>query len=369
MADDYTDYVDTDSREPLGNSEGFIVMDSSADGFSYKKRVLRFAPNPGGIQQTLTGQWEVLIKDGPEGATLFHQIITFRVLCVFDGLGGVTFIPLDNGGKFETLVCDGQEVSKDAQGNYEGWRFVDTTTPTPFVEFAIPIFKPNSGGTLDGIFIDVDWQSPRYKIALSDGAVLRVEKDEWRQGTDIPIAYYQTSIKPGAPLVDAVIDPYGAMWHASTKDGLVRVATGFGPYRDLRQVGWISGAREASINHDPQGDLWLLVKEEDGWFEYSSANGGITWTKVRQVWDNTAKMARTLITENGTRISMALDGNDLIFKTDEEQGAAATRIATVEKRQPFTPAIDSKGNVYAVGEDGAEYSSVAGGVGEWSGEN
>jgi hypothetical protein len=76
-------------------------------------------------------------------------------------------------------------------------------------------------------------------------------------------------------------------------------------------------------------------------------------------------MARALITDDGRRISMALDGNDLIFKTSDDGGVAATKIGTVERRQPFAPAIDRHGNIYAVGEDGVEYSSYTGGDGGW----
>jgi hypothetical protein len=365
MPDEYSEYQNLDSRPPYGDSEGEIEMDAAADGFAYRKRVLRLASVPfGQIQQTLTGQWEILVTDGPNGRVLFHQIVTFRILCVFF-IGGVTFIPLDNGGKFETPICDGQQVSKDASGHPEGWRFVDTPRPTPFSEFGTPIFKPNSGNTINGILIDVEWRSPRYKMSLAPGVVFKVVRDEWRQGTDIPIAFYETSVKAGAPHVDVHIDPYGEMWHARSKDGILRVATAFGPYRDLRTSGYLGQGTQASINSAPTGTVWVLTKEDDGWYEYSSDDGGVTWHQAGKLFDRTANMARALITDDGRRISMALDGNDLIFKTSDDGGVAATKIGTVERRQPFAPAIDRHGNIYAVGEDGVEYSSYTGGDGGW----
>lgn len=359
MADTYTEFTDTDSLD-LGDSEGYIVMEGSAEGFVYRKRVLHHYVANGQPEQILTGIWHIQILDGPDGAVLFEQIITNRYLAV----SGVTVIPLDGGGKFQTMIVNGEPVSRDADGNYEGWKYVDLPFVDPDVEFATPIFSPNTGIVAGSIFIDVDWLGPRYKLDLQEGAVLKVVQDEWRDGTDIPIDFYKTSIKPGVSQVDAIVDPYSYMWHVSTKDNSLKVQTGLPPYRDLELVSAIPGAREGSIQMDRQGQLWILAKEGDGWWEYTSLDGR-TFTQYRQLWDKTANMARMIIADDGTHISLALDGNNLLMQriptTGEDPGdVGAIRIATVTKRQPFTPVMDAQGNIYAVGEDGAQFSTLYG---------
>jgi hypothetical protein len=304
MPDQYTDYVDTSSREPLGDSEGYIQPEESAVGFSYKKRVLRQAFTPGNnIQQTLTGQWEVFIY-APGGTILFHQIVTFRLLCVFDFFGGVTFIPLDNGGKFQTMIVDGQPVPQDADGNYEGWRFVDTTTPTSFVEFGIPIFKPDSGAVLGGLFIDVDWQGPRYKMNLPAGAVLKEERDEWRQGTDIPIAFYQVSIKPGASQPYAFRDPAtGQTWMFATLGGKLRC----GRTRRIENYELdttdpivFDGSTVSAFGFIVNSDLWALAGTSETIYAVHSMREGKEWGDAVIVAEGAKMLAAQIDDSDGS---------------------------------------------------------------------
>jgi hypothetical protein len=374
--DEYSEFESVQGGDAPGTIENQLPNETPASAFRYRKFIDAFYSfnsidlSGGGGSAVVTGRWKIQILDGPNGAVLFEQEVELRFLVIVQVIAGqVGFFfwsPLDTGnGLISTSIVGGQEVPKDSTGKYEGWRFVDTSTPTPFVEFGNTEFDFADTGsfTLEGGVIRATWVSPAYKMDVPPGCFLNVVFDHWQVGA-LRESTYQFSFKAGAAQVDAVFDDYGALWHASTKDGQVRVATAFGPYKDLRAIGWIGDAREASINTDKTGRVWLLVKQADGWWEYSSSDGH-TLEKGERIWDKNANMARTLFTDEGTRISMAFDGNDLVYKEAGADGAAASKIATVSKRQPFTPAVDREGNIYAIGEDGVEYTSGTGGAGDW----
>jgi hypothetical protein len=217
-SNDYTPLENFDSSPPLGNSEGVVQPVQAAAGFGYAKRVLRMESVPTQERDYTTppGFWRVTLRESaaPDSRILFEQKVTLAILSVFDGSGGVTFIPLYDGGKFETSIVNGEPVSKDANGHYEGWRHVDTPRPTPFSEIAIPIFKPGSGATMDGIAIDIDWRGPNYKMDVPEGAVFRVEDDQWRRGATIPIAFFRGTILASANEETSLVDTRtGARWH------------------------------------------------------------------------------------------------------------------------------------------------------------
>ena len=271
-SNDYSELENFDSSPPLADSEGFIQPNEDATGFGYSKRILRLAAVEGSnIQVTLTGFWRGILRESviPDSRVIFDQKVTFRTLCVFDILGGVTFIPLDNGGKFETTIVNGEAVPQDADGHYEGWRFVDTPTPTVFSEFGTPIFRANSGNSLNGVQIDIDWRSRNYKMDVPEGAVWRIEDDQWRQGTDIPIAFYKGTLLAGGGVPPALYDErLGVQLRVITVNGETRV---------VRSRRTQSGLSSSDVEWTQSDDTGFVIKPALKKARVFGARGGQTF--------------------------------------------------------------------------------------------
>lgn len=353
-----------------------LPLEEDAEAFRYRKQLhihVDLARFGSSLQQTLTGKWKIRLRESaaPNAAILFEQEVEWRALIIalvdpfFGSIGFVTWSPLDEGdGRFTTTVVDGSPVDPA-----EAWKYVDDNTPTEFSEEGATDHEPNGVATVGTYEFFATFYSPPYKCLVPPGAVLERVSDNWGIGFLDQNATYEFSFKNARAQVDATLDHFMGLLRATTEAGAATLALGYEPYLAPQRRAFVFGTRNASIGEDRHGRLWMVAREPGGWWEYLSSNGGHTFEPRRDaqgnrlgpLWPPEVVSVRPLMLDNGTALSVGLDGSTVLVKRRAEDEDTTIVAGRLKRKQAITP-IERHGTLFIVGEDGVLFESKRGGA-------
>lgn len=343
-----------------------------AEGFRYRKDLhihVQLSTFGNNLQQTLTGKWQIRLRESaaPDAPILFEQTVEWRAQIIalidpfFGSIALVTWNPLDNGdGRFTTTIVDGGTVEPS-----EAWKYVDFLNPTENSEIGITDFEPTGVATVGTFEFFATFYSPPYLSFVPEGAVLDRVFDNWGMGFLDQNATFQFSFKEGKALLDAAPEKFGGFYQARTQGAVAVAALGYEPFAYLGARGVVEGVRDACINQDRNGRVWLFGRNGDGWFEWFSLNGGHTFQehkdfegkRIGPILGKDVRMARALILDDNSHVFASLDGYDVLWKRVKADEESLLRVGTVTKKGPLTPAVKN-GKLFILGEEGVLFVST-----------
>jgi hypothetical protein len=356
--DDYTAFL------PIGSglsdkSKGELSIEGSASGFAYQHEIFaRGLPYQTKIMRDdwLVEVWESDAETAEQATVLFRQRVNFGLnIVASEVVPGVldVFIayPAENE-QIETTIINGVEIDPaDAKnpldlGYQSEFGITSEFTASPGV----------SGGEVAGV-----WRSLPYVMDIPEGAVLKIRHDGWRPAGQLQASTYQFSYKPGGSILDALYDEHGALMRAVPTVGGVLVTQSYAPYHAGRQMAVVDGGKNPSIDIDIFGRVWIMQRDDDGWNDYVSYDGGRSFGAPKLVWSKEFTMARATINDDGVRASIAPIGKDVYFRTHDAQSGPLSLIAiTLEKKQDVA-LVWREGVWQIIGETGILATSPDGG--------
>ncbi len=308
MADLWTPF-----RPVYGGENGTVKNQlpnkTAADAFQYRKVLGRvYSPDslpPNSDGATLSGKFKFRIRENASksgtqnvGRILFEQEIQIRVLITLQiSFGTVNFFswsPMDTADAFQkvTTICDGETVPIGPDGKTQGWKYVDTATPTIYSEqgdvragdfddvtddlTATSIYTDKGGR------IDATYQSPRYRCKVPVGAMWEFISDDW--GDDSARAIIYSFSFRGQPSFSGLVDWTNAFRCAEPRGGgiyqgyrYLRSGRTFGP-QHVRS--FMAGVNQACITKTADNALYMAGLEGTVARLWISEDDGTTMRKV-----------------------------------------------------------------------------------------
>ena len=292
--DDYSEYKPVETGEAPGTTKGELAVLGGTDGFRYRKEIDFFIPftvfSLGSLVVNVEGEYEIEIYDGPGingvGAhLLFRQKVKLRFQLIGLSVGGqIGFFfwsPLDGGdGIVRTLYAEG--FGLDGSG-LDGWKATDDETQTEFSEeFDFQFDFDDTGKfTAEGGRITGTAYSPAYAVALPEGAIFKVVKDEL-QVRLIREGSYAFSFKEGGELA-TLLDVASQLHFALPERGGATLAhreqRGLPALGVLEYRGFVPSVKHGVIAKTPDNVMWLLGAEATVGRLWYSQNGGHKWRR------------------------------------------------------------------------------------------
>ena len=301
-------------------SNGTLPLTAVARSYRYRKELfieVNFGTFGGSLSQTLTGSWKHRLRASaaPDAAILFEQTVTWKAFIVaigdvfFGTIAFTTWSPAPaapglppGSGAFESTTIDGQEVPL-VDGKREGWRFVDTSTPTANSEQGFTVFDPIGAFSAGGFTFFATFFSPEYLCDIPVGAVYEKEFDHWGIGSIVDEATFYHSFKLGGG-EDTVQDPRtGETWLLWNANSGVRCS---GTYR---RKNWnvfgvepmvISGGSNVVKGFRDRATLWCLVEIGGNLHLVPSTDEGNTWeTNTMSVVSGVRHLASNVSARSG----------------------------------------------------------------------
>ncbi|RYX82853.1 hypothetical protein EON83_17235 [bacterium] len=285
-----------------GTIKNGLPLKNASTGFQYRKRVnalITAAYLNGKLLVPIQGSWTIRLKDAPEGLILFEQSVQLNVYVEGAGIFFFWYFNPNTPFTVSTSICDGT-VTKDANGQFEGWKHVDLVRPTIYSEYG-PQADLRAGDFDDftddarvtetastlGIYIDATFQSACYNCDIPVGAVLEVVTDKWQFG-QLREATYSFSFKGGGR-ISAIWDRVGAFRMARPGTGGTILEHRYPGASDAYNVpqarAFYEGVNNACVLKTPDNALWILGNEATQGKLWLSEDDGTTRNRVTRKVD------------------------------------------------------------------------------------
>lgn len=319
-------------------SSGILPNEKPAKAMRMKKAIFWTVDLLGfGIgSKTKSGEWTVTISNADESQLFFKQLVKLSLMLVSLSVPGLSLFTWNvingtSGEKYETSFVAGVPTTPENIGQF-------LQGGTVFSEQGIAI--PGSGNESTNLTATIlfDYFSPIYLFGspgrmLPPGYKVRISRDTWGIGT--ANSTYGFAFEDGALGLDTKIDAYDALLTARVGVGesiLTSRAWPGGDYRVLLPTAPVSGS-DPFLTELSDGRLLLAVKVAEGYVEMQSHNSGWTWErlkypdsdggltpKARAVWPPETQMPLSLKLDDQTRLSIAVDGAQLLSRVVSEHG-------------------------------------------------
>lgn len=334
--------------------------DKPASQFQYK-RFIHWEVDLIGVGiagRTATGSWHIQLVS-PTNAVLFEQKVTLTLWVVYTGTVGLQiFTWAFRSEKIETPIVAGTATGE----NNPSWSY--TLGGTEQSEFGI--LDPGGGSDYTDLtaIIEAEWLSPVYKMRVPPGTKLKIIRDAWGLGASTRPEWKFRFVEGDAPKLDTRFDRFGALLFArGVSDVTETVQMGRSwPQHQIRDAGATLVGTDPTIIELPDGREILGILTASGYIEYESLNSEWTWkrveypddekgfgTKPYAVWPAGVLMPKMIVlddAEGGTRLSIAVQGDDLLCKRIGREGIAETVVVgDADSTQEYSLSSDGKGLV------------------------